>query len=639
MIKRIAAGLIGAAALLSAAAAPAASVITVYADDAYSCDFTVGGSSYVEQEIEKKYGTDGIRLYRNVLEQIAAFAMNGQDIEDDMLIVTVDSSINFDFYIGKIILGYITKNNPQLYWLGNTFGCDARRASDGSGQWVVNKAKIAVIDEFKDGAHRKETSEQLAAVLDEYHELVESKSNTLEKIMAVNDKIDNDTSYVSADVISHRSIGCLLRHECVCEGYSKAFQLICNREGLGDSVFVEGIGYNGTSSEAHGWNLIQFDDAWYFVDSTWNDIIIYDWNGNLLDNSSRWHDYFMRGSAYMEYDHELGAHLYATSDTSDPNKYIDYPLASPVDLKTYLYGDNMKLGESMEYTVYYGALHDETFNNSSFSMSVTVDGAVQNLTGVKKKVDGRDMVAFTIDIPAKNVCDTLKATVSVQDSEETFTTDYYISPQDYLEKLYQTGDSAARRLAAATLNYAAAAQEYKGYSTADIANAALDDGDRQLPEVSADTFAGRYSMEDKDNGVRITAASLDMLSRTRIRVYFRLDESYASAYSDGTGMAEVKLTNTDGNTQTIMVNSAYEALGRCGRDGELYWVETNGISPLSYEVPVTAEITAEGETEADTLSYSVYDYFRSKCAADTGVEKVVAAMYAYGLAAADYSAS
>lgn len=635
MIKRIAAALIGAAALLSAAA-PSASVMTAYADDIYACDFTIGGSSYVEQEIEKKYGADGISLYRSIVKQLADYAYNGTDIEDRLLI-TVNKSLKVEYNQGSSIVGYVFKNNPQFYWLGNAWNYDMWRPT-GNPDWYIGDIKLAVINEFKDGAHRRETSAQLAEALYEYHDLVRTKSSKIEKIMAVNDKIDADTFYTSADEISHRSIGCLIRHECVCEGYSKAMQLICNREGLGDTLFVEGIGDNGSATEAHGWNIIQFGDQWYYIDSTWNDIIITDSHGNLLDNSSRWHTYFMRGSRYMQADHTIGAHLYAGSDQSDSMKYLDYPTPSEVDLMAYHYGESMTIGEGMEYTLYCAPVGDNANDSSEFTFYVTVDGVDQSIKGVKKTVNGQELMAFTMQMPVKNIADYLNGILTVSEGADTFTANYQLCPKDYLTALYKGSSGAQRRLAASALNFAAAAQQYKSHNTTNPANYALNEADKALPELTPEMLGSGYQLSDKDNGVTISSAALDMLSKTRIRVYFRLDDSYSDAYLSGSGRAKARITGTDGAVTTVTININNEKIGRCGRDGELYWVETNGILPVNYSVPVKVELTADGENTSDSLTYSVYDYFRGKTSGDSGIEKVVAAMYAYGKAAEDYVA-
>lgn len=638
MKKKMIAGAIGLMTAFSALAAPLGTAVTAGADVDYSCDFTLGGSYYVEQQIAEKYGDNGLELYRLLVSQVADYAYNGVDIEDK-LTINIDRSLKVEYTQGSAIIGYVFKNNPQFYWLGNSWSYGAWRAS-GDTDWYLGSASLAVIDEYKNGETRRETSAQLAGVLNEYHEVVEGCETVYDKLMAVNDKIDADTEYVSADDISHRTTGCLLRRECVCEGYSKAFQLICNREGLGDNVFVEGIGYSdgkGGSSEAHGWNLVNFDGDWYYVDSTWNDIIIVDQYGNRLDNSGRWHDYFMKGSSFMEADHDVGAHLYSASETTDPIKYIEYPKASPVDLKAYLYADSMTLGEGMEYNAYYEIVDENAFNNGDFTLDITIDGTPMTLEGTTLTANGRDLAAFKMDIPVKNIADRLYAAFEVRESGSSFIADSELSPRDYLTRLYNAG-GAERRIAAAALNYAAAAQVYKDYNTGDIANGGISADDRITEVPSPEVFGQGYTYSDEENGVKLSAASLDMLAKTRIKVYFTLDSSYASKYNNGSGRAEVRIVAPDNSIETITVNGAYEKLGLCGRDGDLYWVETSGIDPDAYDRSCTIQVYADGENVCDTLSYSVYDYFRSKCTADTGVEQVVAAMYEYGLAAADYKA-
>lgn len=82
-------------------------------------------------------------------------------------------------------------------------------------------------------------------------------------------------------LMAHRAYGALVeleygtddgRGSVVCEGYSQAFQLLCQRVGLPCAV-VDGDGgmkYVSLSSN-HAWNVIRLDGAWYAVDVTWDD--------------------------------------------------------------------------------------------------------------------------------------------------------------------------------------------------------------------------------------------------------------------------------------------------------------------------------------------------------------------------------
>lgn len=58
----------------------------------------------------------------------------------------------------------------------------------------------------------------------------------------------------------------------VCEGYSRAFKVLCDRLGIG-CVLVEGDAKSSASAtpSAHMWNYVQVGSDWYAVDVTWND--------------------------------------------------------------------------------------------------------------------------------------------------------------------------------------------------------------------------------------------------------------------------------------------------------------------------------------------------------------------------------
>lgn len=76
------------------------------------------------------------------------------------------------------------------------------------------------------------------------------------------------TATESDEVIANENdaYGALVDKKAVCEGYSRAFQLLCNLLGL-DCVNVTG----DSDGRRHQWNSIKIEDAWYYVDVTWGD--------------------------------------------------------------------------------------------------------------------------------------------------------------------------------------------------------------------------------------------------------------------------------------------------------------------------------------------------------------------------------
>lgn len=88
------------------------------------------------------------------------------------------------------------------------------------------------------------------------------------------DKIIDMTRYVDT-VDSHNACGVFLNNMAVCDGYSRAFKILCNRAGMScDIVVGNGLEYsNGhlISSGAHAWNIVSLDNELYYVDVTFDD--------------------------------------------------------------------------------------------------------------------------------------------------------------------------------------------------------------------------------------------------------------------------------------------------------------------------------------------------------------------------------
>lgn len=58
-------------------------------------------------------------------------------------------------------------------------------------------------------------------------------------------------------------------HFAVCDGYSSAFKLLCDKFGI-DCAFIVGTSDQGNGSENHAWNAVKLEEEWYAMDVTWN---------------------------------------------------------------------------------------------------------------------------------------------------------------------------------------------------------------------------------------------------------------------------------------------------------------------------------------------------------------------------------
>lgn len=119
----------------------------------------------------------------------------------------------------------------------------------------------------------------------------------------------------------------------VCEGYARAFKLICDRLDI-PCVLVSGVAINSGGSGAHMWNYVQMDDGnWYAVDVTWDDPTVSGVSGNVSGYERD--TYFLVGSN-TPVD---GTATFAENHTAHNNDFITsghYAFSYP-DLETERY--------------------------------------------------------------------------------------------------------------------------------------------------------------------------------------------------------------------------------------------------------------------------------------------------------------
>ena len=131
-----------------------------------------------------------------------------------------------------------------------------------------------------------------------------------EKALYVHDTIVNicdydtetyDEAVAAGELIpdfSYTSYGCLMERRAVCDGYSKAFQMLMNILDI-PCGRVLGTAFTDTSSESHAWNYIMLDGEYYYVDVTWDDPI-----GRTPDMGVS-HEYFCVTTEMLLQDHVI----------------------------------------------------------------------------------------------------------------------------------------------------------------------------------------------------------------------------------------------------------------------------------------------------------------------------------------------
>lgn len=115
---------------------------------------------------------------------------------------------------------------------------------------------------------------------DVLRDIISDEMTDYEKALSIFDYITLNTVY-DMDTYKNKSTDNPMQYMCyylegvlysssklsVCDGYSKAYALLCNMEGI-NCVRVMGTAGGG----GHAWNKVEIDGNWYMVDITWTEI-------------------------------------------------------------------------------------------------------------------------------------------------------------------------------------------------------------------------------------------------------------------------------------------------------------------------------------------------------------------------------
>ena len=188
-----------------------------------------------------------------------------------------------------------------------------------------------------------------------------------------------------------------------------------------------------------------------------------------------------------------------------------------------------------------------------------------------RHVEG-NLYAFPCTIAPAQMADTIEATLI--DSGNAYQTS--TSVRAYAEKLFaskQWDKLAANDMMVATLNYGAAAQNYFGYNTENLANAGYEKAAAvEIPQVdSSNQVSGSVS------GISFYGASLVFETRIAVRFYFTVRGDIAD-YNFSIGEAPVAKDN-------------------------MYYVEVPDINPQDYAENITLTVN-----DKLTVTYSPMQY-------------------------------
>ena len=192
------------------------------------------------------------------------------------------------------IVNDILKDHPEFFYIK---------------EWSISKKGIF---NFKYNMQEKEIKhyqKQLKQIVKQ----IKNDTQTLkkyEKIKYIYDYIITHCSYNEKAVYNQEIISVLINQQSVCSGYAKTMQYLLNKLNI-KTTFLTGE-VNGIRDK-HAINMIKYDNDYYYIDSTWGDLILD--NQQIIN-----YNYFMIDSESMQQIYNLADQFIITKN--DQNTYF-----------------------------------------------------------------------------------------------------------------------------------------------------------------------------------------------------------------------------------------------------------------------------------------------------------------------------
>lgn len=262
--------------------------------------FTLTGCNLFESSSSGKSYSKTIREFENSMENIPRYYSQLTEKEKAAYISVVNainaSALtaevpNIDTDSLKKISTAVSYDNPQFLWLSKS--------------WTITQYAATCEIEIPYLVPADERAEMTKALDNKINRIllgINSAMGDYEKELYLHDYLVENCKYdgnATSDDDSHNAYtayGALVEGKAVCEGYSKAMQILLSKVGV-DSYLVTGTAVQNGVSEGHMWNVVNIDSNWYHLDTTWND-------PKTADSSNAvWHTYFNLSDEEIRRDH------------------------------------------------------------------------------------------------------------------------------------------------------------------------------------------------------------------------------------------------------------------------------------------------------------------------------------------------
>lgn len=193
-------------------------------------------------------------------------------------------------------------DNPQVFWLADVYGFGSQ-----NGRTVLQLYSVVSPDECTAAISRLDSA--VSAVV----QSVPSGLNEFDREEYLFNYLVGRCSYDDAAVTdssrwqAFTSYGAIVDGSAVCEGYSRAMQLLASDVGV-NCTLTRG----SSNGVGHMWNQAEIGGAWYNLDVTW------------CDNSITIYNYYNITDSVLSQTHDIGASVSNLSDAQIDSGSVQY---------------------------------------------------------------------------------------------------------------------------------------------------------------------------------------------------------------------------------------------------------------------------------------------------------------------------
>ena len=186
-------------------------------------------------------------VYKKVLEAWLNY-------KESVTISNISGNLNYDN-----VLSAVYEDNPELFYVDYN-----------SGSYLISPISVTVRMKFRyTPAQCENIKQEIAKVVSKISAMC---TPALDKEKLLHDHLVANVKYATDgdDISYHTIVGPLLNGRGVCEGFARAFKLLCDAVGI-PCIIISGTATNSDGiTENHSWNIVRRNGKNYHVDVTWD---------------------------------------------------------------------------------------------------------------------------------------------------------------------------------------------------------------------------------------------------------------------------------------------------------------------------------------------------------------------------------